>query len=284
MPENIHPSAHIGAVELTVSDLDRSTAFYTDRIGFRLHDRQNGTAHFGVGANDLLVLRENREARQVARTTGLYHFAILVPTRPDLAHVLHHIAAMETPVQGFADHLVSEAIYLPDPDGNGIEIYRDRPRSEWPIENGQIAMATDPLDLDDLIATLAGPDPAFPGLPARTVIGHMHLHVRDIPEAEHFYHDLIGLDVMAHYGPSASFMSAGGYHHHLGVNTWAGQGAPAPPPDAVGLRHFELVLPDQPALDDVVSRLEAAHLPVDAHLSGALTRDPSSNAVLLKTA
>lgn len=284
MPESIHPDTHIGVVELTVSDLDRSVVFYTERIGLKLHDRHNGTAHFGAGAADLLVLHENREARRVARTTGLYHFAILVPTRPDLAHVLHHIAATETPVQGFADHLVSEAIYLPDPDGNGIEIYRDRPRSEWPVENGQIAMATDPLDLDDLIASLAGRDPEFPGLPAGTVIGHMHLHVRDIPEAERYYHDLIGLDIMARYGPSASFMSAGGYHHHLGVNTWAGQGAPAPPPDAVGLRHFELVLPDQPALDAVVARLQSANQPLDDHQSGILARDPSSNTLLLRTA
>jgi len=283
MSGSIHPDAHIGAVELTVTNLDRSVAFYTDRLGLKLHDRHNGTAHLGVGSDDLLVLDENREARQVARTTGLYHFAILVPTRPDLAHVLHHIAATETPVRGFADHLVSEAIYLPDPDGNGIEIYRDRPRSEWPVENGQIAMATDPLDLDDLISTLEGRSPEFPGLPARTIIGHMHLHVRDIPETERFYHDLIGLDIMTRYGPSASFLSAGGYHHHLGVNTWAGQGAPAPPPDAVGLRHFEMVLPNQFALDDVISRLEAANQPVEDHPTGVLTRDPSSNAVLLKT-
>jgi catechol 2,3-dioxygenase len=284
MPESIHPDTHIGAVELTISDLDRSAAFYTERIGLKLHERHNGAARFGAGAADLLVLHENREARRVARTTGLYHFAILVPTRPDLAHVLHHIAATETPVQGFADHLVSEAIYLPDPDGNGIEIYRDRPRSEWPVENGQLAMATDPLDLDDLIASLAGRDPEFPGLPAGTVIGHMHLHVRDIPEAERFYHDLIGLDIMARYGPAASFMSAGGYHHHLGVNTWAGQGAPAPPPDAVGLRHFELVLPDQPALDEVVSRLKSANQPVGGHQSGVLSRDLSGNTLLLRTA
>ena len=282
--QSIHPDTRIGAVHLTVTNLDRSVSFYTERLGLQLHDRQNGVAQFGVGAEDLLVLHGNPAARRVLHTTGLYHFAILVPTRPDLAHVLHHIAALETPVEGFADHLVSEAIYLPDPDGNGIEIYRDRPRPEWPVENGQMMMATDPLNLDDLIASLQGLDPEFTGLPAGTVIGHMHLHVRDIPEAERFYHGLIGFDITTHYGPSASFMSAGGYHHHLGVNTWAGQGAPAPPPDAVGLLHYEVVLPDQPALDAVRTRLSAAGIPLEDHPAGFLVRDPSQNAVLLTVA
>lgn len=284
MSQSIHPDTHIGAVYLTVADLDRSLSFYTERLGLQLHDRHDGVARLGVGAEDLLILHEDWAARRVTRTTGLYHFAILVPSRPDLAHVLHHIAELETPVQGFADHLVSEAIYLPDPDGNGIEVYRDRPRSEWPVENGQLLMATDPLNLDDLIASLKGRDPEFTGLPAGTVIGHMHLHVRDVPEAERFYHDLIGFDIVTRYGPSASFMSAGGYHHHLGVNTWAGQGAPAPPPDAVGLRHYEIVLPDQPALDGVQTRLDAAGIPLDDHPAGLLVRDPSQNGLLLTVA
>jgi len=154
MPESIHPDAKIGAVHLTVANLDRSLDFYQNQLGFKLHRREGDTARLGAGGRDLLVLTQIPEAPHPRGTTGLYHFAILVPSRLELARSLRRIAETRTPVQGFSDHLVSEAIYLPDPDGNGIEIYRDRPRDEWPRDDGRLRMATDPLDIDGILAEL----------------------------------------------------------------------------------------------------------------------------------
>jgi catechol 2,3-dioxygenase len=216
--------------------------------------------------------------------TGLYHFAVLVPNRVELAHVLRSIAENEAPWQGASDHLVSEALYLADLDGNGIEVYRDRPRDEWPYQkDGTIAMATDPLDLRDVLSELQhveDPD-SWQSLAPETVIGHMHLHVRDIAEAEQFYGEILGLDLMVRYGDHASFMSAGGYHHHLGFNTWAGQGAPPPPENSVGLRWFDLYLPDEDSLKAVVQRFEAANVPLEEHTGGWIVRDPSGNGLRL---
>ncbi len=183
----IHPDTHLGYVHLTVANLERSLAFYQDRLGFQLRRRSGQTAYLGAGGPDLLLLTEQPGARQVSRVTGLYHFAILTPSRVALAQSLRRLAETRTPVQGFSDHGVSEAIYLADPDGNGIEIYRDRPRSEWPWENGQLAMVTDPLDVEGILAEL-GPQPeAWPGLSPQTTLGHIHLHVARLKEAEAFW-------------------------------------------------------------------------------------------------
>src|SRR5262249_53780909 len=158
------------------------------------------------------------------------------------------------------DHLVSEALYLDDPDGNGIEIYRDRPRAEWPRSGGRIRMATDPLDLDGIVAELDRDDRPWDGLAPATVIGHVHLHVADLRAAEAFYHGVLGFDIITNYGGSALFVSAGGYHHHLGLNTWAGVGAPPSPADAAGLRRFAVVLPDPGALEQVAARVRQASI------------------------
>jgi catechol 2,3-dioxygenase len=270
-------------VSLFVRDLTRSLDFYQDVLGFALNEREGDIARLSAGGRDLLELIERSGGQSVRGTTGLYHFAILVPSRIQLALSLKRILERRTPVQGFADHLVSEAIYLPDPDGNGIEIYRDRPSANWPRENGQLQMATDPLDLDGLLAQLNEGSPSWTGLPQETIIGHMHLHVRDIAESERFYGEVIGFDLMLRYGPSASFLSVAGYHHHLGVNTWTGVGAPPPPEDALGMRWYEILLPNQDDLDQLVLRLIQNDVRFDERERDIFLRDPSANGIRLST-
>lgn len=281
MTNSIHPNTSIGRVSLKVADLGHSLDFYQRSLGFTVHHRENGSASLGAGGPDLLELVEQTGARQMRGTTGLYHYAVRVPSRTQLAFSLKNILQTQTLVQGFSDHLVSEAIYLPDPDGNGIEIYRDRPRDQWPRENGKLRMATDPLDLDDLLSELDGHAENWSGLHSDTIIGHVHLHVRDIPEAERFYRDVLGFDLVLRYGPSAAFLSAGGYHHHIGVNTWAGAGAPPPPEDAVGLRWFEISSPSQDALEQVAGQARQAGYTLEEREEGLYLRDPSENGILL---
>jgi len=271
----IDPTAHIDSVHLTTPDLARSMAFYQERIGLRVQWQEDGVAALGVGGPDLLVLHESAAAPRVRGTTGLYHVAILVPSRPDLARTLRHLAQTRTVMQGFADHFVSEAIYLADPDGNGIEVYRDRPRAEWPLENGALRMGSDPLDIEGLLAE-AGAAP-WNGLPAATRIGHVHLHVARIPETERFFVEGLGLDVMQRFGGSASFLSAGGYHHHVGANTWAGVGAPPPPPGAIGLRHVVIGVSNRDAVAAVARSLETAGVAHERGENEVTVDDPSGN-------
>jgi catechol 2,3-dioxygenase len=280
---SIHPNTRLGVVHLTVSNLNRSLAFYERVIGLHIHGRADGVARLGAGGADLLTLTEQPGARTHLRGhTGLYHFAILVPSRLELARALRRMAEARVPMDGYSDHKVSEALYLPDPDGNGIEVYRDRPRAEWFDAQGNFRMATDPLDIEGVLSELrARPEPADRMDPA-TVIGHIHLHVAHIGQAEQFYVGALGFDLMARYGPSASFVSAGGYHHHIGFNTWAGVGAPPPPPGSVGLRYFEIKLPNREALAQTVNRLRASEVTaLEERSDGILVRDPSQNAMLL---
>jgi catechol 2,3-dioxygenase len=281
MQKSIDPNTTLAYVHLTVSDFKRSLPFYQDVLGLQLNRREYDTVYLGAGGKDILVLTENPSAKRAPRTTGLYHFAILVPSRFVLAQSLKRIAEMQVPVHGFADHLVSEAIYLPDPDENGIEIYRDRPRNEWYDARGNLRMATDPLDLDDLIRELDGRDEPWRGFDPETKLGHMHLHVAHIAAAEKFYVDVLGFDLMARYGPSASFTSAGGYHHHIAFNTWAGIGVPPPPPDSIGLREFVIRLPNVEALSQVVDRVRQAGIDTEETDEGLLVRDPSRNGIVL---
>jgi len=272
----IDPAAHIGAVHLTIRDLSRSIRFYEAHLGFTLHRRDDRVARLGAGGPDLLVLRQSEGAPRVRGATGLYHFAVLVPSRPDLARALRRLVDTDTEMQGAADHGVSEALYLADLDGNGIEIYRDRPRAEWPFVGGRLRMVTDPLDLDDLLeAGQASGDGLAPG----TVVGHVHLHVSRLDESQRFYVDLLGFELMQRFGPSALFVSAGGYHHHIGLNTWAGVGAPPPPPGSIGLDHFEVLLPSDAAVHDVRDRLRAAAIPIEDASDGFIVRDPARNAI-----
>jgi catechol 2,3-dioxygenase len=276
-PKPVHPAARIGAVHLTISDLGRSIAFYESRIGFSVVRRAERTAVLGAGGAELLVLSQCETAPRVRGTTGLYHFAILVPSRADLAQSLRRVVETQTVLQGAADHGVSEALYLADPDGNGIEIYRDRARAEWPIVAGHLRMTADPLDFDGLLGEDAGG--ASASLAAGTVIGHVHLHVSRLDEAERFYVGVLGFDLMQRYGPGALFVSAGGYHHHIGLNTWTGVGAPPPPPGAIGLKHFEIVVPNHAALDAIDERLRVAGVEARRERTSIEVHDSSSNAI-----
>ena len=216
--------------------------------------------------------------------TGLYHFALLLPSRLELARWLAHAGRDRVSLVGLSDHFVSEALYLSDPDQHGIEIYWDRPRALW---DGQVAerMTTLPLDIDSLLSEL--PDPAsdsFHGLPAGTVMGHVHLKVAGIPETVAFYRGVLGFAVMAQLGPYAAFLSAGGYHHHLGANTWESSGASPPPSGTAALRHATIVLPDSAARDRVVDRLKADGQFIQDSPAGPVVHDPSGNALLLAIA
>jgi catechol 2,3-dioxygenase len=274
----------VGAVHLTVADLERSLAYYASSVGLAVLERGDGRARIGVGERVLVELEEQPGARPATGYTGLYHFALLVPRRADLARWLAHAARDRVPLSGVADHFVSEALYLTDPDGHGIEIYWDRPREVW---EGQVAerMTTEPLNVDDLLGELD--DPAgepFEALAPGTVMGHVHLKVARIPETIAFYRDALGLGLMVQLGPRAAFFGAGGYHHHIGANTWESAGAPAPPADAARLRHFTLVLPDAAARDAAQARVQAAGGEIRDTERGPTCEDPSGNALVLAVA
>jgi catechol 2,3-dioxygenase len=275
----------LGAVSLTVSDLARSRAFYESALGLSVRETDDGALAFTVpGGVDLVRLHGDPSAPALdRRATGLFHQAILFPTRLDLAHALARLAEAQWPLDGVGDHLVSEALYLSDPDGNGIELYRDRPREDWRYDAGQLQMATLPLDLRNLADELAAADGPQPTAPAGTVMGHVHLQVAGIPEAEAFYHGVLGFDVTTRGYPGALFVSAGGYHHHLGLNTWHSAGSGPAAPGTVGLRSYEVVLPDRTELERVLGRVGDAGLPTEqAGAGSAAVRDPSGNVVVLR--
>jgi catechol 2,3-dioxygenase len=261
---------NLGPVELTVTNLDRSVEWYETALGLRVHSRADGTAALGDGTTTVLNLVEDPQAQPAGAHAGLYHYALLYPSREELARAVIRLIALRTPVQGASDHGTHEAIYLPDPDGNGIELAADRPRDQWPTPDEEFGRGGPlPLDVDNLLATVAGEEPS------RTVgeglrMGHVHLHVGSIEEGVAFYSDVLGFDVWAQI-PSAAFVSAGGYHHHLGFNTWRGDGVGPAPEHTVGLRHWTIRIPE---IADVRARLEAAGIPVTDTENGVLVRDP----------
>ncbi|MBI5304657.1 MAG: VOC family protein [Chloroflexi bacterium] len=281
---SIHPDTTLGYVRVAVSNVDESLIFYQNALGLQLRERAGNTAYLGAGADDIVVLEQATNAQLPAPATGLYHFAIRVPSRHALAQSLKNFIETKTPLGGFADHLVSEAIYLADPDGNGIEVYRDRPRNEWYDAHGKLTMATDPLDVRGLLGEVQGNGAGWQGMERGTQLGHMHLKVAQIAESKKFYCDVLGFDFVADYGPSAAFVSAGGYHHHIGMNTWESAGAPPPPPDTIGLRDFIVRLPNRAELDTVLGRVEHAGIAIEATHAGSLVRDPSQNGVVLMLA
>jgi catechol 2,3-dioxygenase len=285
---SIHPDTELGLVALTVADLPRSVAFYQDVLGFELLQGGREQAVLGAGGTPLLVLHEKRDAgpapTNVTGLTGLYHFAILVPTRADLARSLLHMVESGYRLGGASDHLVSEALYLSDPDNNGIEIYRDRPREEWPRRGGQLQMASDPLDLRALLAEAQADPRPWNGLAAGTRLGHMHLQVADIPQARDFYHGVLGFDIVFDWERmGALFVSAGGYHHHLGLNTWHSRGGRPAPEGSAGLRYFTIYLPDEAALAPVLARLDKAGISYRQENGGVIVEDPWRNGILLLT-
>jgi catechol 2,3-dioxygenase len=285
-PENdytMHAAMEIGIVSLTVADLERSLRFYEGVLGCTTLAREGDSAVVGA-EHPLLLLTERRNARPCpAHTTGLYHVALLLPGRVDLARALHHLLALSYPVREIEDHGVSEAIYLADPDGNGIELYRDRPRSAWPWQHGRLE-ATEPsvhLEPESLLAELDEASASWHGLPPYTRVGHVHLKAASLESSFSFYQGALGMAESITVMDGARFFAAGGYHHHIACNVWSSLDAPTPPPDALGLRFFTLVLPEQEEVTRLVGRARSAGVPVVAFGSSYLLRDPAGSRILL---
>ncbi|PLR84815.1 VOC family protein [Bacillus sp. V33-4] len=275
------PHTFVRQVDLKVENLERSLNFYQNVIGFRVLEQSAGKAILTAdGRTPLLSIEqpENVVPKQ-PRTTGLYHYALLLPKRSDLAAVLKHFIKHGYPLQGASDHLVSEALYLVDPDGNGIEIYTDRPASTWDWHNGEVVMATERLDAEDLLAEGNGQE--WNGLPERTLMGHIHLHVAELQKTEEFYIQGLGFDIATRYGNQALFISTGGYHHHIGLNTWNGVGAPAPADNSVGLSSYSLLLPTADARTEVIEQLNKIDAKVWQENGVFMTEDPSGNRIQL---
>jgi catechol 2,3-dioxygenase len=263
----------MGPVHLTVSDLDRSVAWYESALGLRVHSLEPPMAHLGDGTATVLALTEVPGAARPARHSGLYHYALLYPSRADLARAALRLASTRTPIQGASDHGTHEAIYLPDADGLGIELAADRPRELWPTPEEEFSRGAPlPLDFESLVSTVPGetvPDRVAEGLR----VGHVHLHVGSIERGLEFYRDTVGFDVWALL-PTAAFVSAGGYHHHLGFNIWLGEGIPAQPRHVVGLRNWTIELPSDGDVAAVRGRLERAGAPIEQVDGGFSAADP----------
>jgi catechol 2,3-dioxygenase len=267
----------LGPVHLIVTNLAGSIAWYETALGLRLRKRETDDAELGDGVATVVHLHEEPEARPAGRHAGLYHYALLFPSREELARAVLRVSAAQTPVQGLSDHGTHEAIYLPDPDGNGIELAADRPRERWP-EN-PYGGGPAPLDLDALLETLRG-DTWGPAVGDGLRVGHVHLHVGDIDEALAFYCDVLGFELQFNLG-TAAFVSAGGYHHHVGLNVWKGQGVGPPPPHTIGLRHWTIELPSAEDVADVRGRVEDSGVRAEQVERGFLVRDPWEIAVEL---
>jgi catechol 2,3-dioxygenase len=282
----------VGAVHLAVTDGPRALEFYRDVVGLDPISVSGDEIRLGIGSRELVVLYPGATGPVVPNRTGLYHLALVLPSRRELARVIARLISMRVP-NSPTDHVMTKSDYLWDLDGNGIEIYAESPEdgtldmsgsSFGAIDKfGRRRSGRDPIDLEELFRELASDDRLDTPLPAETKMGHVHLHVRDVAEALRFYHNLIGFDVMGDLPQiGAAFISAGGYHHHLGLNTWAGKGAPPAPPDTAGLRRFTIELPTAPELDEVIGRLRAAGVEVEERPDGFYTEDPSRNQVQLK--
>ncbi len=271
------PATYIDHVTLKVQDLERSIQFYQNVIGFKILEKTTSEAKLTAnGTNALLTLvQPDPISPKEMRRTGLYHFALLLPSRKDLANWLKHTLEHQFPLQGASDHKVSEAIYLSDPDGNGIEVYRDRPSEDW-LKNGEVSMDTLPLDAEELLSHCSVD--GWHGLPEKTIMGHIHLHVSDISEARDFYVNLLGFDVVMSYGSQALFLSTNQYHHHIGLNTWNGTGVSAPSENSVGMQDFTIQYPSKPSLEGAIKRLGER---VETLSGVTYTTDPAGNRIKL---
>ena len=282
----------MGAVDIAVTDGDRALRFYRDYVGLTPIPSAGEAIPMGAGGRELVVLHPGAQRPVVPRTSGLYHLALLVPDRRELARIIGRLARLRWE-QYPTDHVMTKANYLSDPDGNGIEIYAESPEDgtmgmvngtfgAWD-KDGRPRSGRDPIDLEELFSHLREDDRLETPMPDATKMGHVHLHVADVDDALRFYHDLVGFDVMGHM-PGVGFISAGGYHHHLGLNEWAGRGARPAPDGSAGLRRFTVELPTQRDLDDVVNRLEHGEVRVTEEADGYAAVDPSANRVLFKAA
>jgi catechol 2,3-dioxygenase len=271
----LNPNLSLGALELTVSTLTRSLEFYQQALGMKLRSSDGQTAQLGTEGRTLLQLTEIPGASPTARnSTGLYHFALLLPTRVDLARFVKHISSLGLRL-GQGDHLVSEAFYMNDPDGHGIEVYRDRPRSEWKWNIDQVQMASDPVDVAGMLAE-PGADAPWTGLPEGTVMGHFHLRVADLDATRAFYLGVLGFDLVATF-PGALFISVGGYHHHFGLNVWQSQGGQPAPASTARLERVHVELPNTDELGHLAARLQAAGIAFTRDDHQLETHDPAGN-------
>ena len=289
---SIHPKTMMGQISLIVANLENQLAFYQQALGFRLHWRDGSRAGLGVGGTDLLLLTQETNLKRYAGVTGLYHVAYVFPDLRELALVMARLFALKYPNTP-TDHIMTKTTYLDDLEGNGIELYCESPEDgTWCIQDdrfsafradGSMSSGREQLDLDSLFMNLRQDDHLDLPAPPELRIGHVHLHVRDIDEAVDFYHGILGFDIMGmSNGVQMAFVSAGGYHHHLGLNTWQGRDAPPPPLDAVGLRYFAIDLPNQSAFNEVLARVDEAGLPSNQLDEGILLEDPSQNGILLR--
>jgi catechol 2,3-dioxygenase len=276
--DNFHekPNVYVNEVSIKVKNLESAVNFYQNIIGFQVLEKTGAQVVLTTdGKTPILIVEQPEEViSKPDRTAGLYHFAILLPSRADLSVFLRHLLETRYPL-GAADHYVSEALYLNDPDGNGIEVYRDRPSDEWTWNNGLVEMATEQLDGNGI---LAESNAEWTGLPDGTLMGHIHLHVNDLKRAEAFYTVGLGFQVVSHY-PQAVFLSTGGYHHHIAINTWQGAGAKTPPKNSVGLNWYSLVYPDQEAREKVVQQLQQIGAQVKEEAGIYVTADPAGNQI-----
>jgi catechol 2,3-dioxygenase len=288
--QSIAAKTGMGAVEIAVTDGERALRFYRDYVGLTPLASDGDAIRMGVPGRELVTLHPGAERPVVARTSGLYHLALLVPDRRELARVIGRLARLRWD-QYPTDHVMTKANYLWDPDGNGIEVYTESPEdgfmgfangtfAAWD-KDGRPRSGRDPIDMEELFSHLGEDDSLDTPMPDATKMGHVHLHVADVDDALRFYHDLVGFDVMGHV-PGVGFISAGGYHHHLGLNEWAGHGARPAPAGAAGLRRFTVELPTKRDLDDVISRLEHAEIRVTEEADGYAAIDPSQNQVLFR--
>ena len=281
---SIDPGTSIGLVTLRVANLERSRRFYEGILAFQPVEQTPGKVVLGDQAKQPLLelIEVPGAAPQPRRATGLYHVAILFPTRADLGRELLRVARAGLQV-GQGDHLVSEALYISDPDDNGLELYRDRPRSEWQWTNGMVQMATDPVDIRGLVAEGERDAEPWEVIPAGTRVGHIHLQVGDIQEARRFYSTVLGFDVTADLSAhGALFVSAGGYHHHIGLNTWHSRGAQPTPANAAGLQTYVIAIPSREGLQEVKERLVAHQVPFEEQEDSIRVNDPWSNSIILK--
>ena len=286
------PATGVGAVHLSVTDGPRALQFYRDVVGLTPMSVDDAEIRLGAGSRELVVLYPGASSPVVPNRTGLYHLALVVPSRKELARVVARLASLRVP-QSPTDHTMTKSDYIWDPDGNGIEIYAESPEDgTWLMRDGQfgaidkdgrIRSGRDPIDLPKLFSELGPDDRVDLPLPDETKMGHVHLHVRNVDEALHFYHDLVGFDVTGMVPElGVAFVSAGGYHHHLGLNTWAGPGAPPAPPNTAGLRRFTIELPTPADLVELTRRLREGGVEVSDSPDGVFTEDPSKNQIQLK--
>lgn len=276
------PVSYVESLTLKVLDLPEMSRFYTEVLGFETIEEKENETVLGVGGEEILTLESAPEFKAKAgRFAGLYHFAVLLPDRKELGKILLHLHEQRIPV-GSSDHQVSEALYLSDPEGNGIEIYRDREPGEWEWHGDQVHMTVDPLDVQEVAQASNGEK--WSGMPVGTVLGHIHLHVSDLQAAHDFYTGAIGFGLVANLGNQALFVSDGNYHHHIGLNIWNGTGIPALPDQMAGLGHYVIRVADERAQQAMRDRLQAYG--AEVRMEGAMleTADPSGNRICILTA